>query len=574
MVQVSNSRVVGAAEVSRNLAKQAQAQQKTGRLNNGFTVSLAPPAPTAAFDYAAADAVDDRYSIPSDQRRVTTEAAFKPMGARTIADIARRARISPQAMRREARPNTGGVAAGVRRQAASKTQARNAEAAGSDDEFSEDDDALLRPVQGDSGNGQESGKKLADEQHDSQARDQWLAELGERNGLPQDAAQRLKQLRSGGDWREATTSYLGWQWEAAVLDKGNSDDDVIAMLTPVVGGEPLNTDDFMAMLMERQTRPKALKEMLADILENQSVLPQDENELLAKLQATGWQPSKVMELMRLAQGIKPVAEWREQRREELKEEIPEKTRTLIGSRGLASVNGLPAASQSSNLDTFLRMHMRLLEEPQNFQQTAQLLLSSFPLDELLQTVDQIKKALADNLAAEIPSHEPARLHHLMKHMQEMHALSSVIGIVEREIKQRLEKSVKAQPVHTLDTFLLVKGLVDIMASGYTLASHFENLAKSLNVPDGVPTIVFLTGVTAALRKFPLRVYDDDTNNLGNGTARRNELTEAADEALDVCIERTDEVDFDDAGDPVAAVTAKMDATPMKAIQTPRPVTSK
>ncbi|MES3002878.1 MAG: TyeA family type III secretion system gatekeeper subunit [Pseudomonadota bacterium] len=564
MVQVINSRVVGAAEASRNLSKQAQAQPKTGRLQNGFSVSVAPPAPTAAFDYAAADTVDDRYSIPSDQRRVSTDVAFRPMNLRAIADAARKLQVSSQAIRREARPNAGPGSPTVRRQSTSKSEGRQADTAGAGDEISEDDEALLAPLPANAGKGQGLGKKAADQQHDSQARDAWLAELESRSGLPEDAAQRLKMLRSAGNWRESTTRYLGWQWEAAALEKGNSDDDVIALLTPVDGAEPQSAKEFTEMLVRQQHHPEAFQKMLADVLEDQDTLPRnDANALVATFQSTGWDPAKVMELIRLAQGIRPVAEWRDQRREELKEIIPERIRSLDGSRALASVSGLAAATRSSNLDTFLGMYTKLLEDSQNFLQSAQLLLASFSLPELLQTVDLIKKALADNLAAEIPSHEPARLNHLMKHMQEMHALSSVIGIVEREIVQRLEKSAREEPVPSLDTLQLVKGLIDMIASGYVLANHFANLAKSLNVPEGVTRIVFLTGVTETLRKVPLRVYEDDAGNIGSGNARRNEMTEAAGEALDVCIDETDEGDFGDPVDPRSAAAAPIDAAPLK-----------
>ena len=61
------------------------------------------------------------------------------------------------------------------------------------------------------------------------------------------------------------------------------------------------------------------------------------------------------------------------------------------------------------------------------------------------------------------------------------------------------------------------------------ATQFEALARDLGLPDGEPTIQFLTGVRAILAELPEKVYQSDD-------ARRAVMT-AAQDALDAAIDR-------------------------------------
>ena len=85
------------------------------------------------------------------------------------------------------------------------------------------------------------------------------------------------------------------------------------------------------------------------------------------------------------------------------------------------------------------------------------------------------------------------------------------------------------PPRRLDATVLLTGLLNILGSSWVAATQFEALARDLALPDGEPTIQFLTGIRAILAELPEKIYlSDDT--------RRAVMT-AAQDALDAAIDR-------------------------------------
>lgn len=81
----------------------------------------------------------------------------------------------------------------------------------------------------------------------------------------------------------------------------------------------------------------------------------------------------------------------------------------------------------------------------------------------------------------------------------------------------------------LNVHKLLLALLKTISSGWIPASHFERMAKDFGIPDGQPSIFFLTGLTHIVREIPLKVFDDD--------AVRSALLESIQGALDAAIER-------------------------------------
>ncbi len=85
------------------------------------------------------------------------------------------------------------------------------------------------------------------------------------------------------------------------------------------------------------------------------------------------------------------------------------------------------------------------------------------------------------------------------------------------------------PERRLDEQGLLLALLKTISGGWISPSHFERMAKDFNIPDGGPTIFFLTGLMQVIRELPFKVFDDD--------AARSALLDALQVAIDAAISR-------------------------------------
>lgn len=86
-----------------------------------------------------------------------------------------------------------------------------------------------------------------------------------------------------------------------------------------------------------------------------------------------------------------------------------------------------------------------------------------------------------------------------------------------------------QPESKLDEQKLLQALLRTISGNWIAPSQFERLTAELGIPDGSPTIYFLTGIKQILRELPFKVYTDD--------AARLAVLDALQSALDAAIER-------------------------------------
>ncbi len=96
----------------------------------------------------------------------------------------------------------------------------------------------------------------------------------------------------------------------------------------------------------------------------------------------------------------------------------------------------------------------------------------------------------------------------------------------------------------LDEQKLLLGLLRILSDGWVSPTHFDRLANEHHVPDGPPTIYFLTGIQQILRELPFKVYQDDNS--------RAAIIDAAQAALDSAIAREEALPDDEQSEPHTA----------------------
>lgn len=73
---------------------------------------------------------------------------------------------------------------------------------------------------------------------------------------------------------------------------------------------------------------------------------------------------------------------------------------------------------------------------------------------------------------------------------------------------------------------LINGVLDILGTGTPMPRHFDRLAKDCELPVGVPTIVFLTGLKRVLAELPEQAFEDRQIRLATLEAVQAALDEA------------------------------------------------
>ncbi|VTU22842.1 type III secretion effector delivery regulator, TyeA family [Variovorax sp. PBL-H6] len=78
----------------------------------------------------------------------------------------------------------------------------------------------------------------------------------------------------------------------------------------------------------------------------------------------------------------------------------------------------------------------------------------------------------------------------------------------------------------IDMTRLIDGVLDILDTGTPMPRHFDRLTKDCGLPEGVPSIVFLTGLKRVLADLPEQAFDDRQIRLATLDAVQAALDEA------------------------------------------------
>lgn len=91
----------------------------------------------------------------------------------------------------------------------------------------------------------------------------------------------------------------------------------------------------------------------------------------------------------------------------------------------------------------------------------------------------------------------------------------------------------------LDAGKLLAGIVEIIGGTNALAMQFDRLARELGIPEGAPTIVFLSGIKKILRELPDKAFIDKNARLS--------MVDAVQDALDAAIEAEENMEENEEG---------------------------
>jgi type III secretion system YopN/LcrE/InvE/MxiC family regulator len=206
------------------------------------------------------------------------------------------------------------------------------------------------------------------------------------------------------------------------------------MLTPV-RGDKYSPQDLSEMLRHAANDGEEFERMVEDILAGLDITPEDGQRLAEELKHARHDDEKMMELLRKAQDIprlyreqdRPV---REQLRQRILDEIREFERSNDGAMVLANFNAAPVAATTSEPASFLQTYTELVTAPRTFTAALKLLLSRYRFDALDGVLDNLKKALADDLGAATPSHDTRRLGAVLSDLGHMAMSSSLVDRVK------------------------------------------------------------------------------------------------------------------------------------------------
>ena len=100
------------------------------------------------------------------------------------------------------------------------------------------------------------------------------------------------------------------------------------------------------------------------------------------------------------------------------------------------------------------------------------------------------------------------------------------------------------PERRFDEQTILLALLKLIYGGWISPSQFDRMAKDFGIPEGGPSIYFMTGLMHIVRELPFKVFDDD--------AARSALLEALQSALDAAIAREEAADPVDPSPPAIA----------------------
>ncbi|WP_048439639.1 TyeA family type III secretion system gatekeeper subunit [Caenimonas sp. SL110] len=88
-------------------------------------------------------------------------------------------------------------------------------------------------------------------------------------------------------------------------------------------------------------------------------------------------------------------------------------------------------------------------------------------------------------------------------------------------------------VKAIDANLLLGRLVEMIDGSSALAMQFDRLARDLQIEEGEPKIIFLSGVKKIFRELPEKAFNDKNARLA--------MVDAVQDALDAAIDAEEEM---------------------------------
>lgn len=226
--------------------------------------------------------------------------------------------------------------------------------------------------------------------------------------------------RKGTSRKAAAEGYLSAQLAAASLEDGADD-------TPM-HGDAQNPQELAEALRRANNDAEAFEHFVNDILAGLDTTPQDAEELGRKLKHARHDPEKVMALVREAQKVRQLTgQERRELLERVQNEIREFECSPEGKQVLAEFNAAPEAARTADPGAFLDTYKLLVETERNFTATLKLLLTRHTPTALRDGVaNNLKKALADDLGALVPSRDPTWLGAILMNLGHIHIISTLV----------------------------------------------------------------------------------------------------------------------------------------------------
>lgn len=176
-----------------------------------------------------------------------------------------------------------------------------------------------------------------------------------------------------------------------------------------------------------------------------------------------------------------------------------------------SYNALDAALDGPEPARFLDAYREITgEASKKFTAALRSMLKYWKPEEINAQINRTKKALGDDLRAEVSSADKARLAEIIDNLSCMHLSASFLMMVA-EFEERLAGAAfRAQvEIPAVNGTMLMLGLLDVIDSGSSQPSQFESLLARLGLNRNAWTEIFaLQGIKEILRTMPDRIYDN------------------------------------------------------------------
>lgn len=194
-------------------------------------------------------------------------------------------------------------------------------------------------------------------------------------------------------------------------------------------------------------------------------------------------------------------------------------RATLNSMGAASAYGTDA----EDVLQFQQTYRDTVLGETSLAETLNQVLIRFPEANLGHGLNQLIRALGDDVTAARPSTAPERLHALLR---DLHQLETAVTVLES-----CHTLAEGLAIPTAQHVGLMRDLVTISGEKWTTASRFETLCQKFGIGDVAPRIAMLSGLRTILRELPVPIFPD--------TDTRQATLDAAQEALDQAIDQED-----------------------------------
>jgi hypothetical protein len=242
--------------------------------------------------------------------------------------------------------------------------------------------------------------------------------------------------------------YMALQLAASALEDDVSEEAATALLTPV-RRQDHTPQQLPEMLRKAANDDEDFQRFREDVLAGLDTTPDDEKALREELWDARHDDKKLMEVLRRVQGLPVLQDAsdpqdRMRLRQRIQDQLREFERSNEGATVLASFNAAPRASRTADPVSFLQTYVDLVAVPRSFAAALKLLLSRYQLDSIEGILDNLKKALGDDLAAATPSQDTRRLGAVLTDLGNLSLSSSLIERVKDLVDLIGRREVKRQ----------------------------------------------------------------------------------------------------------------------------------